>query len=390
MKPEFTPTGIDIQTLDEIITELENDYKAIYGNDIVVDQDSPDGQRIGIEAKARLDIQSFASALYASLDPELAEGTSLDRLLKLIALTRRAATQSTWDLSVTVSSDVTLETGYTIEDDSSQRWVISSDVALTAGANTVTFRSERFAAISGTAGASFIQITIVTQVTSITAPGNATLGVDGETDQELRVRRNKSVQNPSYSTTGGMFAKLANTAGVTDLALYENDTDVFDATLSLNAHSIWAVVEGGAVEDIIETITKNKTGGTGTQGIVTGTFTETLTRPDGSTFELVHEQAFDRPTDVPLYIKINASRKVPTEPIDTDLIKSKIASFNFNIGTDLSASMLYELAYEAGDNFVLYDLEISDDDLVFTDENLEPGADGKFSIDTTNIDITEI
>ena len=390
MKPEFTPTGIDIQTQDEIFLELENAYKAIYGNDIVTDQDSPDGQRIGIEAKARLDVQSFAAALYSSLDPELAEGVSLDRLLKLIAITRRPATQSTWDLTVTVSKDVTLTTGYTIEDDSSQRWVISSDVALTAGANVVTFRSERFAAITGTAGATFTQISVVTEVQTITAPGNASVGVDGETDQELRIRRNKSVQNPSYSTTGGLFAKLANTAGVTDLALYENDTDSYDATLDLNAHSIWVVIEGGSVEDIVETITKNKTGGTGTKGSVTGTFTETLNRPDETTFELVHEQSFDRPTDVPLYINLNASRKVPTEPIDTDLIKQKIASFSFNIGTDLSASMLYELAYDAGDNFILYDLEISDDDAVFTDENLTPGADGKFSIDTANIDITEI
>ncbi|OQY25514.1 MAG: hypothetical protein B6244_14960 [Candidatus Cloacimonetes bacterium 4572_55] len=66
MSLEFTPDGIKIQTYEEIFDFLAEGYRAIYGVDINLDQDSPDGQRVGIEAKARLDIQTFALALYNS------------------------------------------------------------------------------------------------------------------------------------------------------------------------------------------------------------------------------------------------------------------------------------------------------------------------------------
>jgi len=67
MSLTFTPDGLTIQTFDEIYAELVAGYQAIYGTDINLDPDSPDGQRVGIEAKARLDAQAFALALYNQL-----------------------------------------------------------------------------------------------------------------------------------------------------------------------------------------------------------------------------------------------------------------------------------------------------------------------------------
>ncbi len=56
-KPRFTENGIEVQTFDEIYEELADGYKAIYGTDINLDPDSPDGQRVALEAQARLDVQ---------------------------------------------------------------------------------------------------------------------------------------------------------------------------------------------------------------------------------------------------------------------------------------------------------------------------------------------
>lgn len=67
---------------------------------------------------------------------------------------------------------------------------------------------------------------------------------------------------------------------------------------------------------------KQKGGGTGTKGSITGRFTETLIRPDGTSFLIAHELQFDRPIYKPLHIRLNARRKIQSEPIDIDTLKN--------------------------------------------------------------------
>ena len=103
MLPEFTDDGIEIQTFEEIYDELVDGYKTIYGSDIDLDENSPDGQRVAIEAQARLDLQSFGAALYNQLDPDFAIGTALNRLIKLSGISRNPSVRSS--VSVTLTTD---------------------------------------------------------------------------------------------------------------------------------------------------------------------------------------------------------------------------------------------------------------------------------------------
>jgi uncharacterized phage protein gp47/JayE len=390
MNLQFTPDGIEIQTLQEIFDELAAGYRVIYGNDINLDQDSPDGQRVGIEAKARLDAQSFAVSLYNSLDVDLSEGLQLDSIIKLSGIFRRPASQSQWDLNITTDRNLTLAADYTVQDDVGQEWQIAASVALTTGTTLVSFKAVNFGAIEGLTGATIQQSTIVIGVTLIAAPGDAVKGIEEETDEELRVRRNQSLQNPAFSVVGGMFAKLANLPGVTDVAVLENDTDLLDVVRNIKAHTIWPIVEGGAITDIVEVLAKNKTGGTGIKGAIENIFEETLIHPDGSTRIIPHTTRFDRPVLADVFITVTATRKVSAVPIDIDLIKEKIASIKYTIGENSIASELYQFGYLAGNGFVLTDLLISDDDISFVDSRLIIASGSKFTIDIADIDVTEV
>lgn len=390
MKPEFTNTGVQIQTFDEIFQELADGYRAIYGQDINLSQESPDGQRVGIEAQARLDMQAFCMALANSFDPDFATGLGLQKIAKLAGIFPRPGTRSQWDLIITVDRPLTLEAGYTLEDELGQQWRLNAPVDTVIGENTVTFRASEFGALSGTAGAEFTQITIVRGVTAVRADIDAVQGRDEETDVQFRVRRNRSLENPSYSTIGALFAKLANLPGVTDLAVYENDTDVDDTDRGITAHTVWAIVENGTVDDIVETLAKQRTAGSRTQGNVEGTFTEELIKPDGALFYIIHTMLFDRPRYVDLHIRLTVTRRETTEPVDIDLIKLQIASREFNIGDTIQAGELYSNAYGAGTGYIVTDLEISDDGVAYTDGKLTPALDQKYQIDVSNIDVTEI
>lgn len=388
--PTIDASGIQIQSFEEIFEELADGYRAIYGADINLDQESPDGQRLGIWAKAIHDMQVFGLSVANNFDPDFARGLPQAKIAKLSGIFPRPATRSSWDLEITTTRDLTLHTEYKIADDLGQEWELPAPVSVLAGTSAITFVATEFGEVTGLTGATFTQVTVVLGVSGFTASVDAIPGEEEETDEEFSQRRNRSLENPGFSTTGSLMARLLGTAGVTDAFVYDNDTDVYDAVLDLDAHSIWPVVEGGTIDAIMQNLLIRKTGGTGIKGAIEADISETLIRPDGSTFVVTQKRRFDRPVYVPVYVNLTATRKNPSEPVDVALIKQKISEFKFYIGTGLQAGFLYEPAYEAGDNFILSALEVSDDDITFTDGLISPAAGEKFTIDVADIDITEV
>jgi uncharacterized phage protein gp47/JayE len=388
--PTIDANGITIQSFDDILAELEAGYRAIYGVDINLSQESPDGQRIAIEAKSRADMQAFGLWIANNFDPDFARGIFQAKIAKLSGIFPRPATRSFWDLSIVTTRVLTLPTGYQISDDLGQLWELPAPVILPIGTSPITFQATDFGAVTGLAGAVFTPVTVVLGVTGFTAAVDAEPGKDEETDEELVQKRNLSLENPAFSTTNSLAARLLNTAGVTDARVYDNDSDVFDTVNSLDAHSIWAVVEGGTIDDIMQVLLFQKTGGTGIKGAIQATIPETLTRPDGSTFIVNQIRRFDRPVMAPIYVTLTAKRRNPLVPVDVALIKQKIAAYKFYIGTALEASALYCPAYTAGDDFILTLMKISKDNITFTDGSLSPAPGAKFEILAANITITEV
>jgi uncharacterized phage protein gp47/JayE len=389
MRPEFTPTGVSVRTFDEIYAELVRLMGEVYGHDINVAQDTPDGQVLGIFAKQILDLETFGLNLYGEFDPDFARGEMLNKIIKLAGISRRPATQSVVDVTITTDRSLTLSAGYTVQDDLEQRWVLEDDTSLVVGANTVTLVSEEYAAISADANSITDPITIVIGVLSVTNPTAATVGTDEETDEQLRRRRNKSLENAAYSTVGGLVAKLGEISNVTNANVVENDTDVTDI-YGIPAHGIWCIVEGGTTTDIAEVMAKNKTAGTAMKGSISENYIETILLATGDTFTKVHTMLFDRPTEIDLHVQMTVTRKEPLVSIDIELIKSKLAERTFFLNENVQANQLYSTVYEAGNTFIVTDLQISDDGVTFTDELLETQPDQRFTIDVANVSITEV
>lgn len=388
--PTIDASGITIQSFEEIYAELVAGYQAIYGVDINLDQESPDGQRVAIEAKSRADMQAFGLWIANNFDPDFARGIFQAKIAKLSGVFPRPATRSFWDLSVVTTRILTLPTGYQISDDLGQLWELPAPVILPIGTSPITFQAADFGSVSGLAGAVFTPVTVVLGVTGFIAAVDAEPGKDEETDEEFVQKRNLSLENPAFSTTNSLAARLLNTAGVTDARVYDNDSDVYDPINDLDAHSIWPVVEGGTIDDIMQVLLFQKTGGAGIKGAIEASIPETLTRPDGSAFVVYQIRRFDRPVMVPIYVTVTATRRNPLVPVDIALLKQKIAAYKFYIGTPLEASALYCPAYTAGDDFILTLMKISDDNITFIDGSLSPDPGSKFEIDVANITVTEV
>lgn len=388
--PTIDASGITIQSFEEIFAELVVGYQAIYGTDIDLSQNTPDGQRVAIEAKGRADMQAFGLLIANNFDPDFARGLFQAKIAKLAGIFPRPATRSTWDLEVTSTRPVTLGAGYQISDDLGQVWQLPAPVSVPIGVSDITFVATDFGEVTGLAGATFTPVTVVLGISGFAAIDDAVPGKNEETDEEFLQKRNLSLENPGFSTTGSLNAKLLNVPGVTDAWVKDNDSDDYDPINALDAHTIWAVVEGGTIDSIMEEILLQKTGGAGMKGDIEAEIPETLTRPDGSTFNIVHVRRFARPTYQPVHVRMTATRKDPLIPVDMALIKQKVAAYKFYIGTPLQAGFLYAYAYQAGSSFVLTDLEISSDGITYTDARIGPVPGGKFTLDVSDIDVIEV
>jgi uncharacterized phage protein gp47/JayE len=388
MTIQINALGLEIDTLQEVIDDYSQELKNIYGSNIDLSQNTPDGQRVGIEAKARHDLQQALLDLKNNFDPDLAQGAFLDILIKFAGIVRQAATRSQVDVNVTTDRNLTLQTGYTLRDDIGQNWVLTQNVSVTTGTTLVTFFAKEFGDVKAAANTITQQETIVVGVTNVNNPNPATPGRDEETDKQLRIRRRQSTEAPALTLIGALKAALGDIQGVKKAKIFENATDTDDPTLNLEAHFIWVIVQGGQVADIAEVIAKQRSAGVGMKGSIVTTYQESLTF-GGNDITIDHQVKFDRPVDKEIYVDLKVS-KTKTTSIDTQAIKDALADRSFDINEDLNVTSLYSDIYSAGDNFVAFDLKASRDNITFTDQTLSAGFDEIFSIPNNQVSISVV
>ena len=381
--------GLLIDEFSTIYNRLADKFKLIYGQDINLEQNSPDGQLLGIITNEIYDLQTLILHIYNSFDPDLAQGVELNKLLKLIAQTRRASTKSIVDITIVANANVTLPADYTIIDENKNEWVINAETTLIAGTNIISFNAVNFGAIEASANTINDVVTVFPEIISVNNALPAEVGRDEESDVLLRKRRNNLLSVNSNSTVAGIYSKLFLLDTVTDAVIYENATDTYDALKDLYAHTLWVVVDGGAVDEIAEIIATDKTIGTGLKGSITEDYIETFLKADGTIRTLTHTVKFDRPTEIPLYINLTVAKRLPTDIIDTDAIKNKLIEKLYSINEKATATELYAYVYSAGNTFIASNLEVSKDNITFGNTATND-YDEKFIISAVNIAITEV
>lgn len=381
--------GLLIDEFSTIYNRLADKFKLIYGQDINLEQNSPDGQLLGIITNEIYDLQTLILHIYNSFDPDLAQGVELNKLLKLIAQTRRASTKSIVDITIVANANVTLPADYTIIDENKNEWVINAETTLIAGINIVSFNAVNFGAIEASANTINDVVTVFPEIISVNNALPAEVGRDEESDVLLRKRRNNLLSVNSNSTIAGLYSKLFLLDTVTDAVIYENATDTYDALKDLNAHILWCIIDGGSIDEITKIIATDKTIGTDLKGTISNNYVEIFLKADGTTRALTHIVKFDRPTEIPLYIKLTVSKKIITDIIDMDAIKNKLVEKLYSINEKATATELYAYVYSAGNTFIASNLEVSKDNITFGNTSTND-YDEKFIISETNIDITEV
>lgn len=348
-----TAEGISAPDYQTILDTLTSYFQQIYGSDAYLEPDSKDGQMVALVALAIHDANNTAISVYNCFSPATGYGAALTSNVKINGIARRGATNSTVDLVLTGTAGTSITNG-TVKDTNNVIWRLPASVTIGVGGSvTVTATCSNSGAVVALAGTITTINTPTRGWASVTNPAAATVGEPAETDAELRIRQGQSVALPSLTPFEGVDGAIANVAGVTRHKLYENDTGATDSN-GLPPHSISAIVDGGDVTEIAQTIRGNKGQGTATYG------TTSVTVPD--TYGNPHVISFSRSTDVPIYGHITLKAFTGyTSQIGVQ-IQQAVADYinGLTIGDDVLLSRIYSpanLGVVSGGNARYYDIQ---------------------------------
>lgn len=273
-----TAQGISAPDYQTILDTLTSYFRQIYGSDAYLEPDSKDGQMVALVALAVHDANNTAIGIYNSFSPTTAQAAALSSNVKINGITRKVATNSTADLLLTGTAGTTISNG-SARDKNGIIWNFPASVAIGVdGTVLVTATCANSGSVAAMAGTITTINTPTRGWVSVTNPAAATVGSPAETDAELRIRQGQSVALSSITPFEGVDGAIANVAGVTRHKLYENDTGATDSN-GLPPHSISAIVEGGDVTEIAQTIRGNKGQGTATYGTTSVTVPDTYGNP---------------------------------------------------------------------------------------------------------------
>ena len=382
--------GLVTQSLEEIVQDLTQKWQSIYGADINVEQNSPDGQLINILAQEKKDLLDLITSIYNNLDPDRVIGIPQQILYKWNGLFIKAYTYSYVYIDVNITSPVNLQglddnidnadgTGYTITDTAGNRWILANSQSLQVGSYTLNFRAAQLGAIEALPNTINVMETIVAGVASVNNPAaNYITGNQGESSSAFRLRRAQSMATPSQGFDESLQSQLIGLDTVTQVKVYDNRTDT--EVNGIPAHTVWVVVQGGQPDEIGRVIYNNVPPGIpmkGTQSVV-------IPKQNGD----IQTVYYDIPSAVPLYIQMTI-KNFGTTPLDTDYIKEQLAQSTYKIGeTATSAQISADVGDIIGDTGTPYNITISTDNTDWVEYATPTGLDEYFTISTANINIT--
>ena len=393
MSDSFDANGLQTATAPELLQDLETAFRAIYGDDVLLDSSTPDGQWLNILVQKGVDVRGLLMQLYNSFNPNNAQGSVLDQRCAINNVFRKSGTFTTVNVNVSTDRSLTLEgvdeeynnpeaTGFTIQDNEGNRFVLVNTQTVSAGTTSLLFRSETLGNVVVLPDTLTTPVTIVLGVLSVNNPTAATaIGTDEESDQDLRIRRRQSVAISSFGYLNGLQAALLQLDGVSDAKVYENYTSSTDAN-GTPPHCVWVVMDGGSTEEIANTIYDKKSVGCDMRGDIE----YTITTPALTQFVAKWDEA----SVSSLYIKFSIQPQVAGITFDEDAIKEYITShLSFKIGEAADTATITTLAQEAidsvGSQGYAINVLISDDNNTWV-EYLAPVVATIYSIDEITIE----
>ena len=254
---ELTDNGLVGKTQNEYFNDEQQLYLNI-DSEWNLDPSTPDGVKIASDSELLGNFDELLYLIYASKDPNQAQGRDLDILSALTGTVRSPGTRSQMNLEFYGVAGSVVEPAvsqYEAQDGRSS-WNLTQSVTLLGPTTPAVGVVESVALGAVSANTNTVTRITVSQpgLQRVTNPAPPfELGQEPQSDSSLRLERSTAVSRPGSNQVDNMAGEILAVDGVTSIRIYENDTDSPDSN-GVPARSLAIYVIGGADGDIARSI----------------------------------------------------------------------------------------------------------------------------------------
>lgn len=367
----ITSTGVIVPDTSTLLTDVTAEYLATFGTDLVTTSDSPAGVLIAAEVLARTQVVQNNAGLGNQINPNISMGTYLDAIMALTGIQRSPQTQTyVTGVSLIGVAGTSVPIGSLAATAAGDQFQSVATVTIGGGGTaTVDFVSVEFGPIPCAANSLTSVVSVVLGWETVNNISSGALGTATQSDVSARAYRNNTLGFQGVALPVAITSALYNVQGVTSVWFQENiaaTTQTING-ISMVAHSIYAVVNGGSQLDVAAALLENKSNGANWNG---GTTVNIVEPASGQTYPVKFDYATPtgisievtttngNSTDITNAILAYAAGTVPNFPLQTgtawgiggeisafEIAAAIIAQFPTYVITNVRISLTSSISY---------------------------------------------
>lgn len=392
---EFTPSGLVIPSESDVLSGVQSDINAAFGGGLNQALETPQGQLASSQTAIIADKNSQFAYFVNQVDPQYADGRFQDAIGRIYFLTRKPATSTSVQATLTGVPGTVIPAGTFAQDTSGNTYASTGSATIgSVGAVTAEFQNVVTGPIPCPSGTLTQVYQSISGWDAITNASDGTLGQNVETRSEFEYRRKNSVSLNSEGTTGAIYATVFNLDNVLDVYVIDNFTNSTVNTGPTNypvaAHSVYVAVVGGVDADIAQAIWSKKSLGCD----YNGNTSVTVTDESGYNYPApTYTVTFNRPDPLPILFEVTIidDPSLPSNIVDL-VTNSIIARFNGTdgtsrerIGSSIFASRYYPAVSSVASNVAVVSILIGT--VTATLSKVDVGIDQRPTISSSDISV---
>ena len=262
----ITGTGVIVPDTSVLLSDIKARFVELFGDNLDLSPTTPQGRLIELFNRSETFTLQACAAVSNMLNLNKANGFVLDDLGALFLIERKPATKTSTTVVLTGVPNTIIPANTRIKTTDGDIFVNPASAVIGSGGSvSVRYQAVETGAIPALPNTLKIILDGVNGLETANNPANAIIGQEQESDGDFRNRIKISLNTNAIAVLSAIKASVEQVSGVIGSYCYDNydSSAVIIDSLSVPAHSLLVVVDGGDDQEIANAIYAKKTAGTG-------------------------------------------------------------------------------------------------------------------------------
>lgn len=262
----ITGTGVIVPDTSVLLSDIKARFVELFGDNLDLSPTTTQGRLIELFNRSETFTLQACAAVSNMLNLNKANGFVLDDLGALFLIERKPATKTSTTVVLTGVPNTIIPANTRIKSADGNIFVNPASAVIGSdGSVSVRYQAVETGAIPALPNTLKTILDGVNGLETANNPANAVIGQEQESDGDFRNRIKISLNTNAIAVLSAIKASVEQVSGVVGSYCYDNydSSAVIVDSLSVPAHSLLVVVDGGDDQEIANAIYVKKTAGTG-------------------------------------------------------------------------------------------------------------------------------